>query len=407
MRSLYCCVVMVLISLTVCSPSYSETYYMAVNGNDSNSGDISAPFASLEKAFHALEAGDTLVVKSGEYSVPTSLLLRFKATAAKPITIMGEGKARFVGVYHAATSKNKFGPDVYCGLKIMGSGGVIKNLRLSKMGGAAFGGEITQFVFDNVYVDDYSNYGMLFTNSSDVIIRNSTFTKSAVEHGIYLTGTNNNVLIDRCSFSDTAINGVHMNGKVRNVTIQNSMFYGNSRGWGACVTMMKGATDIVIKNNLFYNNLGHVFTLGNGKVEIYHNTVFNDGDRKGQVFVMIGSTSRWRVRNNIFATNAPAFDASKKNNLSPSADINFNAYADRSSQERLLQSYGFEKNGLFDADFDFDEPSHLPKDPSGLQLLGKSDGISGAPLLSSVPTDFMGNSRRDGGALGAFADPMK
>ena len=43
-------------------------YYMAIDGSDSNEGSYDAPWASLNRAFQTLQAGDTLIIKNGTYT---------------------------------------------------------------------------------------------------------------------------------------------------------------------------------------------------------------------------------------------------------------------------------------------------------------------------------------------------
>ena len=40
-----------------------SVYYVAVNGNDANAGDIGAPFKTFEKAITTVVAGDTIYVR--------------------------------------------------------------------------------------------------------------------------------------------------------------------------------------------------------------------------------------------------------------------------------------------------------------------------------------------------------
>ncbi|MDH5174633.1 MAG: DUF1565 domain-containing protein, partial [Elusimicrobiota bacterium] len=46
----------------------ATTYYVAENGNDSNPGTETEPWASVDKAADTMVAGDTVYVKQGTYS---------------------------------------------------------------------------------------------------------------------------------------------------------------------------------------------------------------------------------------------------------------------------------------------------------------------------------------------------
>ena len=47
----------------------AKSYFVAVNGNDSNNGTLSAPFATLAKAQSLVEAGDTVFIRGGIYQL--------------------------------------------------------------------------------------------------------------------------------------------------------------------------------------------------------------------------------------------------------------------------------------------------------------------------------------------------
>lgn len=58
--------------------SYGATYYLAPNGNDSNSGTISSPWFTLNKAWTVLKAGDTVYLRGGTYAFNTQQRLTGK-----------------------------------------------------------------------------------------------------------------------------------------------------------------------------------------------------------------------------------------------------------------------------------------------------------------------------------------
>jgi len=46
---------------------FSTVYYVAVNGKDANSGTLTKPFATLQKAQEKVNAGDTVYIRGGVY----------------------------------------------------------------------------------------------------------------------------------------------------------------------------------------------------------------------------------------------------------------------------------------------------------------------------------------------------
>lgn len=75
------------------STTYSSTFYIAVNGNDQNSGTIMQPFATVQKAQEAVKPGDTVYIRGGEYMMAESQI------------------ARKQGIYSYVTELNKSGTE--------------------------------------------------------------------------------------------------------------------------------------------------------------------------------------------------------------------------------------------------------------------------------------------------------
>lgn len=57
-----------LFSLFVNGEAMATTYYVSPTGSDSNSGSISAPFKTIQKAADVVKPGDTVIVKDGTYT---------------------------------------------------------------------------------------------------------------------------------------------------------------------------------------------------------------------------------------------------------------------------------------------------------------------------------------------------
>lgn len=67
----------------------ASTYYVAPNGNDSNTGSINQPFFTLKKVWTVLFAGDIVYLRGGTYYYNSDQSLIGKnGTSANPITIM-------------------------------------------------------------------------------------------------------------------------------------------------------------------------------------------------------------------------------------------------------------------------------------------------------------------------------
>ncbi len=56
--------------------AYAATYYVATNGNNSNSGSSGSPWLTMQKAFDTVNPGDIVLILGGTYSSGTILLTR-------------------------------------------------------------------------------------------------------------------------------------------------------------------------------------------------------------------------------------------------------------------------------------------------------------------------------------------
>jgi len=56
----------------------ARNYFIAVNGNDSNSGTIDSPFATINKAQSLVEVGDTVYIRGGIYKITEEQVMKYK-----------------------------------------------------------------------------------------------------------------------------------------------------------------------------------------------------------------------------------------------------------------------------------------------------------------------------------------
>ncbi|MFA5976323.1 MAG: T9SS type A sorting domain-containing protein [Elusimicrobiota bacterium] len=64
--------------------SSPTTYYVAVNGNDTNPGTLAQPFATISKALTVMQGGNTLIVRNGTYTDRAGMLVNDHASAVIP-----------------------------------------------------------------------------------------------------------------------------------------------------------------------------------------------------------------------------------------------------------------------------------------------------------------------------------
>ncbi|MGD0754928.1 MAG: T9SS type A sorting domain-containing protein [Bacteroidales bacterium] len=69
---------LVLLYIPICLSLSGTTYYISPSGNDLNNGDISHPFATLNKAWTVISAGDQVYLRGGTYSFDNQQILTGK-----------------------------------------------------------------------------------------------------------------------------------------------------------------------------------------------------------------------------------------------------------------------------------------------------------------------------------------
>jgi len=74
--------VLALLSLFVSLSVMGATYYVAPNGSDGNNGSISQPYATLNKAWTVVSAGDIIYMRGGTYYFSSQQMLRGKNGSA-------------------------------------------------------------------------------------------------------------------------------------------------------------------------------------------------------------------------------------------------------------------------------------------------------------------------------------
>jgi hypothetical protein len=78
-----------LIALLPAFPAFAATtYYVSTAGNDASNGtSLGSSFATVAKAVSLAQAGDTILVRGGTYSLSNTLALTAAGTSAAPITV--------------------------------------------------------------------------------------------------------------------------------------------------------------------------------------------------------------------------------------------------------------------------------------------------------------------------------
>jgi len=264
---------MMVISFLVMPISFAEvvtgdTYYVAVDGSDSNDGSSENPWRTILHASQQLTAGNTLIVRGGTY-VDDSVRVIGAGTAEAPITIKagddeipvltGTGKPE--GIIHFNVN-NKYI--------------IIDGINLK----------------DTLYISPIRVYNAPVTvnDSSNIVFRNCTFTNNIGETGTFMTFTLASFLtVEYCSFNTTggelkapgsgSGDGIYVNSCTSTViennhfvkcghyatdfkdnndggatTSYNNVIRGNliEQYWGGGIGLIFGAYNNLIENNIIY-----------------------------------------------------------------------------------------------------------------------------------------------------------
>ncbi len=80
--------ILFLLQFFLSNTAFSTNYYVSTSGNDANTGTLASPFATLTKALSkTLTGGDTIFIRSGTYSVSSTITISKSGNAAKHLVI--------------------------------------------------------------------------------------------------------------------------------------------------------------------------------------------------------------------------------------------------------------------------------------------------------------------------------
>lgn len=99
----------VLILLLTCFNAMATDYYVATNGNDSNSGTTtSSPFKNLQKAIDVVSAGDYIYIRGGVHSVSSTIVITKNGTSGSNIHVFAySGESPILQFDNVENSSNK------------------------------------------------------------------------------------------------------------------------------------------------------------------------------------------------------------------------------------------------------------------------------------------------------------
>ena len=278
--------------------TFSATYHVATNGNDSADGSVGTPWLTVQKAGTVMVAGDTAIVTQGVY--PEKVTPATSGTAANPIRYTTSGTVTVGGfdvgkAYLVIDGFSMDGTSVggYKGVVNVTSGGYHLTVRSNSF---------------NTLPLDYAN-GYLWLIKFDPALANTVLT---------------NCIIADNRFMGTAYMGIGLGGSGHWVTNNyfNSEFRNVTTNSGDRDALRVYADNVVISDNVFTNwthynsGIGHADIIQISTAPSSTNGVFErnliidcDGMQLGNIDDAVGGTvHHWTFRNNIYARVGEAFN---------------------------------------------------------------------------------------------------
>ena len=152
---------------------------------------------------------------------------------------------------------------------------------------------------DNIVHDNGlqgENTGIFFAFTDDVVVEGNESYGNG-EHGIYLSNSGDNFLVQHNRLHDNLNCGLHINGDesmggdgiISGGVIEGNVIYENGEG-GCAAINMDGVTDTVVRNNLIYENHagGIAIFQENGAVCSQNNRILNNT-------IVMAEDGRWAI----------------------------------------------------------------------------------------------------------------
>lgn len=306
---------------TLCASAHATTYYVSTSGSDAAAGTSAAvAWKTLQHAANVVQAGDTVIVLPGTYAgfnlftsgapgAPITFTANSGGSTANPNVIVntnntftGKDRINLEGASHVVIE----------GFTVLGTGDPATN----RTG-------IRTVLASHVTIranraDLCGRWGILTGFVDDVVIEDNECSRSAAEHGIYVSNSGDRPIVRRNRIWGNHSNGLHMNGDVTlggdgvisDALVERNVIYENGNGNpafgapGGSAINCDGVQNATIRNNLLYLNHKSGISLyrsdggapssGN---RVVNNTVRNASDARWALNIQDASSGNVVVNN--------------------------------------------------------------------------------------------------------------
>jgi len=294
---------------------FSQTdYFVATNGNDSNDGSISNPWATIQYGIYELTPGDVLNIRGGIYQ--EKIDVDVSGTLLQYITIKNYQDEE---VILDASNSNDNIPIIYCDDAFIRIEGLwVRNSQINYATGISIQNvahhiELINNKVSNINFSSNPNATVTSnTNSVPLSILGDHATDSI--HNLVIRG--NEVFDNRTGFSEN----ITLGGNVSGFIIEDNLVHDNTNigidmtgNYGECPTfVLDRARDGVVRNNLIYNCVSTYSSsagiyVDGGKDILVENNVCHHNGYGGEIGCEEnGYTDNVIFRNNLFYLNSSA-----------------------------------------------------------------------------------------------------
>jgi parallel beta-helix repeat protein len=420
MRLLFALLLLPLTTMPGSNNAVAATYFVDDHGNDAATGSEAQPWETLQRAANAVQPGDTVFVRSGNYAGG-----HFTTSGTPSMRIV---LAAFAGETPVINANNPVTSD---GINLEGASHMtVRGFTVTGTDRAGIRAVLCDGVeIRNNITDQNTKWGILTGFCDDLIIEDNQASNSAEEHGIYVSNSGDRPQIRGNLIFGNNANGIHMNGDISlggdgiisQAVVEANLIYDNGDAGGSGINC-DGVQDSLISNNLIYDTHASGISLyqidGGGPSSnnrILNNTVLVASDGRWAMNIQNAATGTV-LRNNIFYS-AHSFRGAI--DICPACftglDSNFNAVEDRFTSDggdstlTLAQwRAAYSQDVLSVAS----TPDALFTNPANVDytlLVPTSPALNAGTALNDVPFDLIGTSRPQDSAydIGAYETPSQ